>query len=615
MPHLLTKSDFKAAQTCPTKLYYRKLKYPNNLDSNKLLKLLAEGGYVVEEIARLMYPGGIEIDYAAGHDVAAKQTAEAMKNENVVIYEATFIAHGKLIRVDILNKVGNRIEIIEVKAKSWDSAGNRARLEAGKPNAFRNIRSPEKIVTKWIPYIEDVAFQYALIREMYPDATIESFLMMPDKSKTSTTNVLYQHFKLMKDIDPETGRTAYTVRYTGDADSLRNENILALVNVQEEVELVLPSVLEQTSTYMASLQPLLSRIDAPVTTSCAKCEFRVDGDQSGFRECWSKYGNQEPHILDLYYSGNANPVKQLIEDGKAGLFDLKESDLANPTGENSSNVRRQIIQLNNTRSGTEWISPELNDIVRSVKYPLHFIDFETSGLAVPYYSNMKPYENVAFQWSCHSITSPGSEPEHSEWLNDFHDFPSFEFARTLRQQIGDEGTVLAWAPHEKNILKTILKQMKVRRTEDPILELWIEDLVENRKSRLLDMHRLCFDHYFHPLMKGKTSIKNVCDAVWRTSAMIRSRFPEYDTGGSTDSPYNSLPSVDIDGVDETIAEGAGAMIAYGKMLYGGETSSEENRAKWRDLLLQYCKLDTAAMVMIWYHWAGDQQFSGQYKMF
>jgi hypothetical protein len=30
----LSKSDFKVARTCGTKLYYRKLRYPSNLDDD-----------------------------------------------------------------------------------------------------------------------------------------------------------------------------------------------------------------------------------------------------------------------------------------------------------------------------------------------------------------------------------------------------------------------------------------------------------------------------------------------------------------------------------------------------------------------------------------------------
>jgi len=41
------------------------------------------------------------------------------------------------------------------------------------------------------------------------------------------------------------------------------------------------------------------------------------------------------------------------------------------------------------------------------------------------------------------------------------------------------------------------------------------------------MNRLTEQHYFRPLMKGRTSIKVVCDARWKTNPSLRAAFPEY----------------------------------------------------------------------------------------
>jgi hypothetical protein len=52
MSMYLTKSDFKVARTCATKLYYRKLRYPSRLQEDEYLQFLADGGYMVETIAK-----------------------------------------------------------------------------------------------------------------------------------------------------------------------------------------------------------------------------------------------------------------------------------------------------------------------------------------------------------------------------------------------------------------------------------------------------------------------------------------------------------------------------------------------------------------------------------
>jgi len=48
MSHYLSKSDFKVARTCATKLYYTKLGYPSTKDDDPYLQFLAEGAYMLE---------------------------------------------------------------------------------------------------------------------------------------------------------------------------------------------------------------------------------------------------------------------------------------------------------------------------------------------------------------------------------------------------------------------------------------------------------------------------------------------------------------------------------------------------------------------------------------
>ena len=59
----LSKSDFKVARTCATKLYYKKLGYPSVRDDDESLRFLADGGYMIEAIAKLLHPEGVEIGF------------------------------------------------------------------------------------------------------------------------------------------------------------------------------------------------------------------------------------------------------------------------------------------------------------------------------------------------------------------------------------------------------------------------------------------------------------------------------------------------------------------------------------------------------------------------
>ena len=64
-----------------------------------------------------------------------------------------------------------------------------------------------------------------------------------------------------------------------------------------------------------------------------------------------------------------------------------------------------------------------------------------------------------------------------------------------------------------------------------------------------------------------------------------------------------LPFGDDEDNDDVVREGTGAIRVYQDLIFcvGSTPQESENRQK---LLLQYCGLDTAAMVIIWMHWTG-----------
>jgi hypothetical protein len=119
----LSKTDFKVARTCATKLYYRKLGYPSTRDDDEYLQFLADGGYMVEAIAKLLYPEGSEIGFDKGPEESAAETTRVLQaHETVTLFEATLLFGQKLARVDILRKQGDAFELIEVKSRLIDSS-------------------------------------------------------------------------------------------------------------------------------------------------------------------------------------------------------------------------------------------------------------------------------------------------------------------------------------------------------------------------------------------------------------------------------------------------------------------------------------------------------------
>jgi Domain of unknown function(DUF2779) len=453
--------------------------------------------------------------------------------------------------------------------------------------------------------------QALILQELFPQAEITCELIMSDTSRSTSIDNLYSLFELKDLTMDESGYPRTIVTFQGDVDELRRDHFLARVNVDAEVKELLPIVTSAAETFISSLDRL-TRVPTQITFACRDCEYRLPEEekQNGFRECWGKLADVKPHIFEMYYAGkikgaNRPLVDELIAKGKVRLDDIPESALVKKDGSVGAQNQRQLLQLRNTRTNSEWIDPALRTVLDSFAYPLQFIDFETSALAVPYHAGMHPYENVAFQWSCHILRTPTAELEHAEWINLEDGFPNFAFAKSLMKQIGKEGTFFMWATHENTILKTIRRQVQGR-YQDIQLQEWLDWITDdgNGNTRLVDMNNLTLKHYFHPIMAGKTSIKRVLDAIWKTDSILRQRFPSYlkKDGDKILSPYQSLPPLMIDGRDALVAEGTGAIRAYQAMLYGPQKSDLGQRAQWKKLLLQYCELDTLAMVMVYLHW-------------
>lgn len=596
----LTKSDFKAAQQCATRLYYRKTGGPRPPDDGSgFLQLLADGGSMIEEIARRHHPGGRAIGFRGTPEDCARRTLEALRADEATLFEATLIAGGALARVDVLVKRGARIELHEVKSTSFDGAEHASLLAEGKPGVFRGRRAPHGVLADWRHYLEDVAFQCWVAGRALPGMEIEPFLVMPDTSRSTRIDGLWSWFRLER---AEDGRTA--VRFAGDAARLAEERFLATVSVAEEVRLLGDEVRDRALVYVGSLHPHPVRIDVPPSTHCRDCELHevdADGETMLFAECWGELGRVRPRVFDLYRV--PKPLAdEMIGAGRIGLLDVDEARLVNAKGERGAVAERQLVQLRNTRLDRQWVSPELPAILDGFAHPLHFFDFETAAPVIPYHAGMRPYENVAFQWSCHTVAAPGEPAEHGEWINTEAAFPGRSFAASLRERIGDGGTVFMWTAYERTILRQVARQLEERGEEDGDLLGWLRRTAD----RLEDMNALALAHYFHPRMRGSTSLKVVAEAVWHSSPAVREAFAEYAAAGEDRGPYAALPPMRVAGEEVVVREGTAAIRAYQAMMYGAQREDPAARAALRDLLLRYCRLDTAAMVMVWMHWRGGR---------
>jgi Domain of unknown function(DUF2779) len=197
------------------------------------------------------------------------------------------------------------------------------------------------------------------------------------------------------------------------------------------------------------------------------------------------------------------------------------------------------------------------EFLDSLRYPLYFMDFETWTTAVPEYDGHWPYRQIPFQFSLHVQERASAEPQHHYYLADQPGNDQLKFAESLLALIGSEGSVIVY---NKTFENMILNQLK---TEFPQLKASIE----NVQGRLVDLMSPFRKNYRLPEMKWSYSIKYVLPAL----------APELD--------YNAL----------TITNGTDASTAFYNLK---NEFDEEKRQAARKALLEYCGLDTFAMVRI-----------------
>ena len=634
----LTKSRFKSALECPTKLYYtRKHKeYADKSKKDKFLSALAEGGYQVGELAKYYHPNGFEV-LSKRDDEQLNETSELLKKKKVIIYEPAIKFENFFIRVDVLVKDGNNVDLIEVKAKSFISES-----EFYSDKGF--------ISSSWRSYLYDIAFQNWVTKNVYPNWNITPFLMLADKNQKTSVDGMNQLFTLKRD---ETNDKSFHV--DGDMkNDLGQNKLLTKVNVSRAVKLIYEGKdkseedksVEEKKEFSSRLREYANyyeedtRYPVAVGSKCKKCEFKNDKEpslKSGYEQCWKTYDPhfniKSHHIFDLWRF-NKKKAEGLISRGIYKLEDLHGNDEI-LTDLNLKD--RQFMQLEKmvTRDKNEFVDDLLYDEIGSWKFPLHFIDFETSIVAIPFHINRSPYEQIAFQFSCHTLYDDGTI-KHKEWIEHRRGaFPNYEFVKALKKVVGeDNGTIFRYATHENSVLRQIREQMlEDGRSEFSVYIEWIDNITEHWEegekiighSNMVDMLKLVKKYYYHPRMKGSNSIKSVLPAIFYDSEFIKDRYSKpvgfgnnlkdevlwkYDNDNQQPfDPYKILPDTysklnnqkhNLLFKDAKVQDGGAALAAFGKMQF--TEMAEYERSALVAALLQYCELDTLAMVMLYQHW-------------
>ena len=187
------------------------------------------------------------------------------------------------------------------------------------------------------------------------------------------------------------------------------------------------------------------------------------------------------------------------------------------------------------------------------------MDFETINPAIPLYDNTRPYRQIPFQYSLHVLDNMSTEPRHFEFLANSSNDSREQFIISLIEHLQKEGDIIVYnMSFESSRLSEIALAFPKYKDE-------VEAII-NRAKDLMGPFRE--KSYYKPDMNGSYSLKVVLPSL--------------------------VPEMSYDGLQ--ISNGSSASSAF-LYLIGNNIEGKE-KEEIRNNLLEYCKLDTLALVRI-----------------
>ncbi len=179
-------------------------------------------------------------------------------------------------------------------------------------------------------------------------------------------------------------------------------------------------------------------------------------------------------------------------------------------------------------------------------------------VSIPPFNGTRPYQQIPFQYSLHYLEKENGKLGHHEFLADPNSDFREELLQSLCNQIPSTACILAYnASFEKICLQNLAEWF-------PNYKDKIEGFIENLRDLAIPFRR---KDVYHWEMKGSYSLKNVLPCLL------------------PDLTYSNLE----------IQDGGMAMNAFRTL---SETRDLVQAANLRQALLDYCRLDSLAMVKI-----------------
>ena len=327
-------------------------------------------------------------------------------------------------------------------------------------------------------------------------------------------------------------------QYVYDGKNLDLESLFSFGDLTDETMAMQPEIPGQ----LEELKGMLAVDRAPEIQPSRHCHKPYDC------EFWDHCTKDMPEFWVYNISGiGQEKLDELADMGIQAIRDIPETF-------SLSQIQDRIRASVSNRQ--EFISEQLEAELNDVAYPVHFLDFETIGVAIPRYAGTRPYQTIPFQWSDHILYENG-KLEHREYLCNEDKDPREEFTQTMLDALGTKGSIVIYTSYETGILNSLIEHFPQYAAE-------LQSVID----RFVDLYAIIRRNYYHPKFYGSFSLKYVLPAL----------VPEMS--------YENL----------SIQDGMQASLDYLRMI--DSATSEDEKARIRSDLLTYCGQDTLAMVKI-----------------
>ncbi|EAJ5685858.1 DUF2779 domain-containing protein [Campylobacter lari] len=307
---------------------------------------------------------------------------------------------------------------------------------------------------------------------------------------------------------------------------------------------------EEVRKNLKYFEEILSKNEEPDIDIGTHCFDPYDCD--GYEYCWIKQRNlcENENIFSI---SKSNKIFNLYRKNIIDFKDIKDL---------STFTENQQIQIKTSLNKEIYINKEnIKEFLDTLAYPIYYLDFESFTQVIPEYRVVKPYMQIPFQYSLHIDYK--DKLEHKEFLGEYGMDPRYELAKNLINDIPKDVCVLAYnASFEKSVIRNLALAFPEFSEHLLNIEKNIKDLMIPFKNK----------DCYHYKMQGSYSIKKVLPAL----------IPDMEQA------YKNLG---------LIHNGSEAMKSFEAM----QNMSENERKAYRQALLEYCKLDTLAMVKILKH--------------